>query len=77
VTTYPFLPQPGAHNKNYIVTPAKDYPAGSGKRIHSGYGRYSLSGIVGLTPDKDTLLELAYEPIIGNPFRRGRCTAIA
>ena len=26
---YPFLPQPGAHNKNYIVTPAKDYPAGS------------------------------------------------
>ena len=26
---YPFLPQPGAHTKNYIVTPAKDYPAGS------------------------------------------------
>lgn len=56
---------------------ADDYADGSGKRIHSGYGRYSLSGIVGLTPDKDTLLELAYEPIIGNPFRRGRCTAIA
>lgn len=62
-----------------IQTPnyADDYADGSGKRIHSGYRRYSLSGIVGLTPDKDTLLELAYEPIIGNPFRRGRCTAIA
>ncbi|MGT2847125.1 C69 family dipeptidase [Streptococcus massiliensis] len=25
---YPFLPQPGAHNKNYIVTEAKDYKEG-------------------------------------------------
>ena len=40
---------------------ADDYADGSGRRIHSGYGRYSLSGIVGLTPDKDTLLELAYD----------------
>ena len=26
---YPFLPQPGAHNKNYIVTKAKDYKKGA------------------------------------------------
>lgn len=40
---------------------ADDYADGSGKRIHSGYSRYSLSGIVGITPDKDTLWELSYD----------------
>lgn len=40
---------------------AQDYKDGSGRRVHSGYGRYSLSGIIGLTPDKDTLFEVAYD----------------
>lgn len=40
---------------------AQDYADGSGHRIHSGYGRHSLSGIVGLTPDSDTLFELSYD----------------
>ena len=40
---------------------ARDYADGDGRRIHSGYGRHSLTGIVGLTPDKDTLFEVSYD----------------
>ena len=40
---------------------ARDYADGDGRRIHSGYGRHSLTGIVGLTPDPDTLFEVAYD----------------
>ena len=40
---------------------ARDYADGDGRRIHSGYGRHSLTGIVGLTPDTDTLFEVAYD----------------
>jgi len=40
---------------------ARDYADGDGHRIHSGYGRHSLTGIVGLTPDPDTLFEVAYD----------------
>ena len=40
---------------------ARDYADGSGRRIHSGYGRHSLTGIVGLTPDPDTLFEVSYD----------------
>ena len=40
---------------------ARDYADGSGRRIHSGYGRHSLTGIVGLTPDPDTLFEISYD----------------
>ena len=40
---------------------ARDYADGDGQRIHSGYGRHSLTGIVGLTPDKDTLFEVSYD----------------
>ena len=40
---------------------AQDYADGSGHRIHSGYGRHSLSGIVGRTPDPDTLFEVSYD----------------
>lgn len=40
---------------------AQDYKDGDGRRVHSGYGRHSLSGIIGLTPDKDTLFEAAYD----------------
>ncbi len=40
---------------------SRDYKDGDGRRVHSGYGRHSLSGIVGLTPDADTLFEVAYD----------------
>ena len=40
---------------------ARDYADGDGQRIHSGYGRHSLTGIVGLTPDPDTLFEVSYD----------------
>ncbi len=40
---------------------ARDYADGDGHRIHSGYGRHSLTGIVGLTPDPDTLFEISYD----------------
>ena len=30
---------------------SRDYADGEGRRIHSGYGRHSLTGIVGLTPN--------------------------
>ena len=40
---------------------SRDYADGDGHRIHSGYGRHSLTGIVGLTPDPDTLFEVAYD----------------
>ena len=40
---------------------ARDYADGDGRRIHSGYGRHSLTGIVGLTPDPDTLFEVSYD----------------
>ena len=40
---------------------AQDYKDGDGQRIHSGYGRHSLTGILGLTPDPDTLLEVSYD----------------
>ena len=40
---------------------SRDYADGDGRRIHSGYGRHSLTGIVGLTPDTDTLFEVAYD----------------
>ena len=40
---------------------SQDYKDGGGNRIHSGYGRHSLSGIIGLTPDRDTLFEVAYD----------------
>ena len=40
---------------------ARDYADGDGRRIHSGYGRHSLTGIVGLTPDPDTLFEISYD----------------
>lgn len=40
---------------------SQDYKDGDGNRIHSGYGRHSLSGIIGLTPDVDTLFEVAYD----------------
>ena len=40
---------------------SRDYADGDGRRIHSGYGRHSLTGIVGLTPDPDTLFEVAYD----------------
>ena len=40
---------------------ARDYADGNGHRIHSGYGRHSLTGIVGLTPDPDTLFEVSYD----------------
>lgn len=40
---------------------AQDYKDGGGHRIHSGYGRHSLTGIVGLTPDPDTLFEVSYD----------------
>ena len=40
---------------------SQDYKDGDGNRIHSGYGRHSLSGIIGLTPDRDTLFEVAYD----------------
>ena len=40
---------------------ARDYADGDGHRIHSGYGRHSLTGIVGLTPDPDTLFEVSYD----------------
>ena len=44
---------------------ARDYADGDGRRIHSGYGRHSLSGIVGITPDPDTLFELSYDRSCG------------
>ena len=40
---------------------ARDYADGDGHRIHSGYGRHSLTGIIGLTPDPDTLFEVSYD----------------
>ena len=40
---------------------SRDYADGDGRRIHSGYGRHSLTGIVGLTPDPDTLFEISYD----------------
>ena len=40
---------------------AQDYKDGGGHRIHSGYGRHSLTGIVGLTPNPDTLFEVSYD----------------
>ena len=40
---------------------SRDYADGDGRRIHSGYGRHSLTGIVGLTPDPDTLFEVSYD----------------
>ena len=40
---------------------SRDYADGDGRRIHSGYGRHSLTGIVGLTPDLDTLFEISYD----------------
>ena len=40
---------------------SRDYADGDGQRIHSGYGRHSLTGIVGLTPDPDTLFEVSYD----------------
>ena len=40
---------------------SRDYVDGEGRRIHSGYGRHSLTGIVGLTPDTDTLFEVSYD----------------
>lgn len=40
---------------------ADDYTDGAGRRVHSGYGRYSLSGIVGITPDASSLVELSYD----------------
>ena len=40
---------------------SRDYADGDGHRIHSGYGRHSLTGIVGLTPDPDTLFEVSYD----------------
>ncbi|WP_424150925.1 TonB-dependent copper receptor [Selenomonas noxia] len=40
---------------------AQDYKDGGGHRIHSGYDRHSLTGIVGLTPDPDTLFEVSYD----------------
>ena len=40
---------------------SRDYADGEGRRIHSGYGRHSLTGIVGLTPDTDTLFEVSYD----------------
>jgi len=40
---------------------SRDYKGGDGNRIHSGYGRHSLSGIIGLTPDRNTLFEVAYD----------------
>ncbi|EFW30102.1 TonB-dependent copper receptor [Selenomonas artemidis F0399] len=40
---------------------SQDYKGGDGNRIHSGYGRHSLSGIIGLTPDRNTLFEVAYD----------------
>ncbi|WP_314826348.1 TonB-dependent copper receptor [Selenomonas noxia] len=40
---------------------AQDYKDGGGHRIHSGYGRHSLTGIVGLTPDPNTLFEVSYD----------------
>ena len=40
---------------------SRDYADGDGQRIHSGYGRHSLTGILGLTPDPDTLFEVSYD----------------
>ena len=40
---------------------SRDYADGERRRIHSGYGRHSLTGIVGLTPDTDTLFEVSYD----------------
>ena len=40
---------------------SRDYADGDGRRIHSGYGRHSLTGILGLTPDPDTLFEVSYD----------------
>ena len=40
---------------------SRDYADGAGRRIHSGYGRHSLTGIVGLTPNTDTLFEVSYD----------------
>ncbi len=35
-----------------------DYKDGDGRAVHSKYRRWSLNGAVGLTPDKDTRIEL-------------------
>ena len=40
---------------------SRDYADGDGRRIHSGYGRHSLTGILGLTPDPNTLFEVSYD----------------
>ena len=40
---------------------ARDYKDGDGHRVHSGYGRHSLTGILGFTPDPDTLFEFSYD----------------
>ncbi|WP_228273670.1 TonB-dependent copper receptor [Rhodocyclus tenuis] len=39
---------------------AKDYKDGNGRRIHSAYTRWSSNFAFGLTPDDNTLAELAY-----------------
>ncbi|WP_300441517.1 TonB-dependent copper receptor [Zoogloea sp.] len=39
---------------------AQDYRDGSGRKVHSAYDRWSTSGAIGLTPDKDTRLELTF-----------------
>ncbi|MDD3352303.1 TonB-dependent copper receptor [Zoogloea sp.] len=39
---------------------SQDYKDGSGRRVHSYYDRWSISGAVGLTPDQDTRIELSF-----------------
>lgn len=40
---------------------SRDYRDGGGQTVHSRYDRHSLTGIIGITPDKNTLFELSYD----------------
>ncbi|WP_196604177.1 TonB-dependent copper receptor [Pectinatus haikarae] len=44
---------------------AGDYKDGNGNYIHSAYKRDSTTGIIGFTPDKDTLLEFSIDTSSG------------
>jgi iron complex outermembrane recepter protein len=39
---------------------AQDYKDGSGNKVHSAYDRWSTSGALGWTPDRDTRVELTF-----------------
>lgn len=39
----------------------EDYKDGDGERVHSSYNRWSTTGILGWTPDRDTRVEFTYD----------------